>query len=61
MQHHHFYTGTERRGNGLAARETERESVCARYRDWLKMELASIVKWPLEEGLTILGFLENLM
>jgi hypothetical protein len=49
----------ERRVKGLAAGETERE--CARDREWLKMELASIVKRPFEEGLTILGFLENLM
>ncbi len=55
-----FYTRTERRGKGLGAGETEIERECARDRVWLKMELVSIVKWPLEEGLTILGFLENL-
>ena len=29
-QNHHIYTQTERRGNRLGARETERESVCER-------------------------------
>jgi hypothetical protein len=38
----HFYTQTERRGKGQAARETERE--CARDGEWLKTELASVVK-----------------
>jgi hypothetical protein len=38
----HIYTQTEIRGKGLAAGETERE--CVRDREWLKMELASIVK-----------------
>ncbi len=42
MQQCHFYTQTERRGKGLAARETERD--CVRDREWLKMGLASIVK-----------------
>ncbi len=31
-ENHHFYTRTERRGKGLAAGETERESVCKRRR-----------------------------
>jgi hypothetical protein len=29
---HHIYTQTERKGKGLAARETERECVCERQR-----------------------------
>jgi hypothetical protein len=45
-----FYSGTERRGNRLVARETERESVCATLR-CLKMMLASVVKRPLGKGL----------
>ncbi len=52
---------TERRGKGLVPRETERERECVRGRECLKMELASVVKQPLEEGLTILGFLDNQM
>jgi len=44
MQHHQFYTQMGRRGKGLAAGETERESVCARDGEWLKTELASIIK-----------------
>jgi hypothetical protein len=38
-------------------RERERERVCARDGAWLKTELASVIKWPLEEGLAILRFL----
>ncbi len=45
-----FYSGTERRGNRLVARETEREGVCATLR-CLKMKLASVVKQPLGKGL----------
>jgi hypothetical protein len=46
MQHHHFYTQMEGRGKGLAAGETEREREreCARDREWLKLELAPVVK-----------------
>jgi hypothetical protein len=44
-----------------AGAQRDREKECARDGEWLKMELASVVKRPLEEGLTILGFLENLM
>jgi hypothetical protein len=40
--------------------QRDRERECTRDRELLKMELASVVKQPLEEGLTILGFLENL-
>jgi hypothetical protein len=50
---HHIYTQMERRGKGQAARETERESV--RGGEWLKIELASIVKMAVGEQLTILG------
>jgi hypothetical protein len=45
-----FYSRTERRGNRLVARETEREGVCATL-CCLKTKLASIVKWPLGKGL----------
>jgi hypothetical protein len=40
----------ERRGNRLDAGKTERESerVCVREGEWQKIELASIVKRPLE-------------
>jgi len=48
----------ERSGKGLAAGETERD--CVRDGESLKMELASVLKWPLEGGLTIMGFRENL-
>ncbi len=46
-QKHHIYTRMERRENRLGTRETERESVCVRDGEWLKIELASVVKWPL--------------
>jgi len=39
-----------KKGKRLAARETERE--CVRDGEWLKMELPSVVKRPLGEGLT---------
>ncbi len=57
MKDRHIYTRTERRGNRLAAGETERERVCVCVRggDWLKIELASVVKTAIEERLTILG------
>jgi hypothetical protein len=45
-----FYSGMERRGNRLVARETEKEGVCVTLR-CLKMMLASIVKRPLGKGL----------
>ncbi len=47
----------ERRGKGLAAGETEREREreCARDGQWLKIELASVVKTAVGERLTILG------
>jgi len=38
----------ERRGKGLAARETERE--CAREGGWLQEEVASVVKITVEEN-----------
>ena len=41
---------TERRGNRLVARETEREGVCATLR-CLKTKLASVVKRMLGKGL----------
>jgi hypothetical protein len=44
-----IYIKTERRGKGLAARETERESVCVRDREWLKMEVALVVKTAVGE------------
>jgi hypothetical protein len=49
----HIYTRTERRGKALTARETERESV--RGGEWLKIELASVVKTAVGERLTIFG------
>jgi hypothetical protein len=45
-----FYSGTERRGSKLVARETERKGVCATLR-CLKKKLASVVKRPLGKGL----------
>ncbi len=36
-------------------RERERERVCARDGEWLKIELASVVKTSVGERLTILG------
>ena len=45
-----FYSRTERRGNRLVARETEREGVCATLH-CLKMKLASVVKQLLGKGL----------
>jgi hypothetical protein len=35
----------------------DRERVCARDGAWLKTELVSVIKWPLEEVLAILRFL----
>ncbi len=49
----HIYTQTER-GNRLGARKTERE--CMRDREWLKIELVSVVKTAVGERLTILGY-----
>ncbi len=43
------------KGKRLGAGETERECVCVRDREWLKIELASVVKMAIGEGLTILG------
>ncbi len=45
-----FYSGTERRGNRLVARETERKGVCVTLH-CLKKKLASVVKRPLGKGL----------
>ncbi len=53
MKDRHIYTQTERRGNGLAAGETERE--CVSSREWLKIELSSVVKMAVGERLTISG------
>ncbi len=52
MQKRHIYTRRERRGNRLGAGETERERecVCERDGEWLKIELASVVKWLLESN-----------
>ena len=46
---HHIYIRTERRGKGLTARETERERVCVRDREWLKMGLVLVVKMAVGE------------
>ncbi len=48
-----IYSRTERRGNRLVARETERECVCATEL-CRKKYLASVEKWPLAKGLTLL-------
>jgi hypothetical protein len=53
-----FLYSNEKKGK-RASCQRDRERECARDREWLKMELASVIKRPLEEGLTILGFLEN--
>jgi hypothetical protein len=45
----------ERRGKGLAAGETERERVCARDRESLKMELASILKTAVGRRINYFG------
>jgi len=42
MESHHIYIRMERRGKGLTAGETERE--CVRDGEWLKMEVALVVK-----------------
>jgi hypothetical protein len=55
MEDDHIYTRTERRGKGLAAGETERERECVRDREWLKIELASVVKTSVGEQRIILG------
>jgi hypothetical protein len=52
-ENRHIYTQTERRGNGLDPRETERE--CVRDGEWLKVELVSVVKTAVGERLTISG------
>ena len=44
-----IYSGTERRGNRLVARETERESVCAALH-CRKKYLASVVNGRLQKG-----------
>ncbi len=48
---HHIYIQTERREKGLTAGETkrERESVCVREGEWLKMGLVLIVKMAVGE------------
>jgi hypothetical protein len=38
-----------KRGKGLAAGETERECVCVRDGDWLKLEVALVVKTAVGE------------
>ncbi len=45
----------ERRGKGLAAGETERERVCARDRELLKMELASVLKTTVGRRINYFG------
>ncbi len=62
----HFYATTSilysngKKGKRASCRR-DRERECARDGEWLNMELSSFVKLPLEEGLTILRFLETLM
>jgi hypothetical protein len=55
MESCHIYTQMERRRKGLAAGERQRERECVRDGEWLKIELASIVKLAVRERLTILG------
>jgi hypothetical protein len=45
----------ERRGKGLAAGETERECVCARDRESLKIELASVLKMAVGRRINYFG------
>ncbi len=58
----HIYTQMERRGKGLAAgetdreRERERERECARDREWLQKDLASIVKMVVGRRINYFGF-----
>jgi hypothetical protein len=47
----------ERRGKGQAA--GDRERVCARDGEWLKMELASIIKMAIERRFNYFGISEN--
>jgi hypothetical protein len=58
-QHRHFYTGMERRGKGLAPRETERERVCVRDRALLKMWLASVLKMTVGRRINYFESSEN--
>ncbi len=44
---HHIYIRTERRGKGQATRETERE--CVRETEWLKIEVAWVIKTAVGE------------
>jgi hypothetical protein len=55
----HIYTQTERRGKGLAAGETERESV-RETESGCKKTWRLLKKRLLKEGLTIMGFPEKL-
>jgi hypothetical protein len=53
-----LYSNGKKGKRASCQRDRERES--ARDGEWLKMELASVEKRPLEEGLTILRFLRTL-
>ncbi len=48
---------SNRKKGKRASCQRDRERVCARDGAWLKTELVSVVKWPMEEGLAILRFL----
>jgi len=56
-----FYDRTERRGKGLAPRETEREreSVCVRDGESLKMRLASVLKMAIGRRINYFESSEN--
>ncbi len=54
-----FYTRTERRGKGLAPGETERERVCVRDGESLKMRLASVPKMAVGRRINYFESSEN--
>jgi hypothetical protein len=51
-----FLYSNGKKGKRASCRR-DRERVCARDGAWLKTELASVIKWLLEEGLAILRYL----
>ncbi len=44
-----FYIERKRRGREQESGETEKERVCVRDGEWQKEEVASVVKWAIEE------------
>jgi hypothetical protein len=51
-----FLYSNGKKGKRASCRR-DRERVCERDGVWLKTELASVIKWLLEEGLAILRYL----